>query len=234
MRIIVTCVLALAFAGLAACGEDPSAPRPDDNDMTQALYVRPLPFEQVSTTPDRPRIPRIEPIPVGGVDFDPSDELPLRDDAQVLQVLLTLNSGEIALANEALLRLRTAQTRDFAMEMREAHARANLKLRSVLDENGMDLKQSDVSIRLRESTLEELDVLRETNAVEVDKQFIALQVRMHRRALELIDEMLLPIAEHDDVHALVSAARTEIEHHLELALRLRILAEEDALHDMDM
>lgn len=233
-RIIVTCVFALAGLTASACGEDDGfATVATYDDEAQALYERPLPFEQVSPTPDRPRIPRITPVPslVGGGDFDPSEPLPLRDDAQVMQALLTLNSVEIAMANEALLRLRTAQTRDFAIEMRDEHRRANLKLRSVLEDSGLQLKPSDVSLQLREQALAELDDLRAVNAVEIDKHFIHAQVRAHRRALEIIDELLQPHAEHDDVQALVSVARADAERHLDLALRLRLIAAHDGLND---
>lgn len=233
-RIIVTCVLALAGLTASACGEDESfAAVAASDDEAQALYKRPLPFEQVSATPDRPRMPRITPVPspAGGGDFDPSDALPLRDDAQVMQALLTLNSVEIAIAREALLRLRTAQARDFAVEMRDEHRQANLKLRAVLDDNDLKLKPSDVSLRLRERALAELDGLRAVNAVEIDKHFIFAQVRAHRRALAIIDELLLPHAENDDVQALVSAARADAERHLDLALRLHIIAEHDGLND---
>lgn len=233
-RIIVTCVLALAGLTVSACGEDDSfATGAASGDEAQALYERPLPFDQVSTTPDRPRIPRITPVPspVGGGDFDPGEALLLRDDAQVMQALMTLNSVEIAMAREALLRLRTAQTRDFAVEMRDEHRAANLKLRAVLDASGLELKPSDVSLQLREQALAELDDLRAANAVEIDKHFVFAQVRAHRRALAIIDELLLPHAENDDVQALVSIARADAERHLELALRLRIIAEHDALND---
>lgn len=140
---------------------------------------------------------------------------------EIFGVALALNAGEVEQATAVQGRLRDASAQRFAEQMTRDHSAAIEQLNALSSE--LAILPADSSLR-HELVSESQEVLRRLHAAspgDVDEEYLASQVAMHRRALDVYDNHLIPTAEQDRLRRLLTTQRGHIEAHLQQAEQLQ-------------
>lgn len=140
-------------------------------------------------------------------------------DPEILAVVRTVNSGEVAAAELATERAAAGETREFAQHVMADHSAANEQVATLAAT--IPPKDNPLSMKLRESAFEEIEKLEQQQGEEFDRAFIEAQARRHEQVLETIDERLLPAASDQQLRMLLETTREKVAGHLEHAQMLR-------------
>ena len=139
------------------------------------------------------------------------------DDAQILKVLSTANSGEVSVAQVAKPALKNSAAVSFAQMMIDEHGAANAQTLALVSSKHLAPTPSEVSEALEVDTAAVIATLSKTAPAAFDKVYIGSQVTMHQQVLTLIDSRLIPDASDADLKALLSTLRTSVAAHLSAA-----------------
>jgi putative membrane protein len=155
-----------------------------------------------------------------GYEKDPPEEA--LSESQIAGVVSVINRGEIMQAQSALQLLDKADVRDYAQHMLDEHQKSEQRLSVILPEIGLDRGESELSQRL-ESTGQMMNANLNNLATgqDPDPAYLEIQIAMHRQALQLLDEQLIPAAQRPEIRAFLQETRSSVQMHLIDALRLR-------------
>jgi putative membrane protein len=139
------------------------------------------------------------------------------NDAQILKVLSTANTGEVSVAQVAKPALQNAAALGFAQMMIDEHGAANGQTLALVSSKHIAPEPSALSESLEADTATVISTLSTTPPAVFDKAYISSQVTMHQQVLKVIDARLIPNAEDADVKALLGTLRTSVATHLTAA-----------------
>lgn len=156
--------------------------------------------------------------PVGAHD---SPEEPLSE-AQIAGVVSTLHRGEILVSETALQRTDAASVRRYAQRMIDEHQASEKRLDASLPAIGLERGESELGQRV-ETTGEQMNENLKNLAAgqDPDPSYIEIQIAMHRQALMVLDEQLIPRAERPEIRSFLQETRGSVQAHLIDALRIR-------------
>lgn len=135
-------------------------------------------------------------------------------DGQKLQVLTTVDNGEIAQAELALSKATTPQVRDFANSMIEQHTRAKQQGAEFASQSGATPAGSALSDKLTSASKATLQKLQGTEASSFDHAYMKAQIKQHQEVLDLLDQQLIPTAGSTATRDQLTTARNMVQHHL--------------------
>lgn len=143
-------------------------------------------------------------------------------ESQIAGVVSTINRGEILQAQSALRLVDTADVGAYAQRMIDEHQKSEQRLDAILPEIGLDRGESELSLRL-ESTAQVMDQNLNNLATgqDPDAAYLEIQIVMHRQALQLLDDQLIPAAQRPEIRSFLQETRGSVQMHLIDALRLR-------------
>lgn len=181
-------VVALAVLGVsAACGES-TAPDVDDGTTSEQQEQCPV-----------------------GADIG----VPELDDAAIAQVVMTVNLGEIQQGQLAQQQASRTEVREYADRMVQEHTQANSELETALQTLGITPRESPLSRQLAAEANQALEILRTASAGEdFDRAYMDLQVAMHAKTLFLMDTVILPRIQQQELRELARMARGQVQTHL--------------------
>jgi len=139
------------------------------------------------------------------------------NDAQILKVLSTANTGEVSVAQVAKPALKNSAAVSFAQMMIDEHGMANGQTLALVSSKHIAPEPSEVSESLEADTAAVISELSMTLPAAFDKAYISSQVAMHQEVLNLIDERLVPGASDADLKALLATVRASVATHLSSA-----------------
>lgn len=113
---------------------------------------------------------------------------------QILNVLATVDSGEIAQAQLAVTKATAPQVRQFANDMIEMHSRSKQEGAQFAEQSGITLSSSKLSNTLENKGSAELRELETTDASKFDKTYMHAQVKQHQEVLDKVNSQLIPAA----------------------------------------
>jgi putative membrane protein len=142
-------------------------------------------------------------------------------DGQMLKVLDTVDTGEIAQAELAKTKAQSPQVREFAAGMIEQHNRAKKQGAQLASQANMTPTPSALSSKLETKGQGTLTKLQGTEADEFDAAYMKAQVKQHQEVLNTLDEQLIPSASSTAMRNQLTAARTMVQHHLTQAEELQ-------------
>lgn len=137
-------------------------------------------------------------------------------DGEILQVLRTLNEGEIAQAQLAAQKSNNQELQDAAERIIQDHQQNNQRIDSMA-QSGIELEKSPLSRGLELQTEEIREELAELSGTEFECTYLEKQVEQHQLALETVRAELLPDAENAQVRRLLSSTAPALQHHLQEA-----------------
>ena len=141
-------------------------------------------------------------------------------DGEVAKVLLTINDGEIDAANIAQDKSKNPDIKSFATMMADQHKENMQASKKIVKDNRLDTKTSELSKSLAADAKTDNKEIKKTGA-GFDKAYVAEQIKMHEKALQTIDDVLLPNATNPDLKDHLTKTRVAVAEHLDHAKSLR-------------
>jgi putative membrane protein len=121
-------------------------------------------------------------------------QMPQLSDAEIVQIVLNLNAGEVASSKIALKKTSRADVRDFAKKMMDAHRMNTVETQRLAVKYNIKILPSSISRDLQTLSKTIARELKQKSGNDFDKDYINHQVMMHENALKMLNEKLIPRA----------------------------------------
>jgi putative membrane protein len=139
-------------------------------------------------------------------------------DGQIVQLLITVNMADSAGGASASTRATNAQVREYARMMVQDHSAANRRLTELARRLNINPDSAFEDIReLREDVDEGARDLASKSGAEFDREYMEMEVNLHRRVLEALDQKLIPQADNAELKTLLQETRQTVQRHLDRA-----------------
>lgn len=135
------------------------------------------------------------------------------NDAQILQIVRTLNDGEIAQAELAQDQASGDAAKNVAEMILMDHQKSNDSMGAI----DVDLEPSTLSQSLEMTAMQTLEQLRNAGEGMFDCAYLSVQVEQHQLALEIVSSNLAPNASSTAVTAFLDVTTPRLESHLQAA-----------------
>lgn len=143
-------------------------------------------------------------------------------DAHGAEILKEIHEAEIDAGQIASRRAQNKEVKDFARKMVDAHKTGEKDTKKVAKDNKIDMDGSDKSEALEEEMEAAIKDLKDKkNGIEFDRAYVALQITMHEKAIEKLDNTLIPSASNAQYKAHLQKTRASVSEHLSHARQLQ-------------
>jgi len=142
-------------------------------------------------------------------------------DAEILHVLHTANTGEIAEGKLAKAQATSKDVQAFADQMVTEHQKMDKEGDDLAKKLALAPKDNTTSQALRDGAEKTQANLKPLKGAEFDRAYIDAQVKDHQTVLADIDELLLPSATDAQLKKLLQDARPKVAAHLQHAKKLQ-------------
>lgn len=137
------------------------------------------------------------------------------DTAGVLCVARALRQGGMDVADAVSARLRQPETRELAATLRQEHRHGLERVTALaIRLGGVAPEESDLSRDVARETAEAIARLAATDDATLDAEYLAAEVALRRRALQLIDEELVVATTDGRVRDALATMRDQVTRHL--------------------
>jgi putative membrane protein len=230
-------LLAVALAGCA--GDRPSASSPGNTEgPTTVLMTQPSPPATYTPPPAAPSSGRVAsetaaqpgaPPPSATTGPGPGNHAgatamqpggpstgasPVLGNDQILEVIRTVDAGELQQASLAKEKSRDRRVQQFAAMVIKDQSEADNRGRALANKEGFKLAPSPLSSSLEVDARAATSSLTSRTGADFDKQYIEAQIVEQQALLDLIDQTLVPAAKGDDVAGYLTSVRAKIVTHL--------------------
>lgn len=138
-------------------------------------------------------------------------------DGEILQVLHTLNTGEIKQAQLAFQRPTLPEVQRTASMIIKDHTASNQRIASIAKESNIKLDESPLSRGLQLQMNQIADNLAKQSGSEFECTFLKKQVEQHALSLDTVRNQLMPAAKDTKVKELLTAAAPSLDSHRQAA-----------------
>jgi putative membrane protein len=138
-------------------------------------------------------------------------------DGQIMQILATVDEGEIQQAQVALTKSSNTQVRAFADMMVGQHTTAKQQGQSLSAQTKVDPAPSPVANKLQSDAGKTLDKLNGADPSDFDKMYVKAQIKQHKDVLDLINDKLMPAAKDPMLKQQLTATQSMVQHHIDMA-----------------
>lgn len=147
----------------------------------------------------------------------------------IASILLTLNDGEIMVAQAVKARLTSAAAADFAQKMIDMHGAAKARQTALFQQLALTPNDNNrFTMKLMMETSQVIATAGHLAGAQLDRFYVDTQVDMHKEALDLIDFVLLPNAATAALVSEIMATRATVMMHLDAATALQAALAVDA------
>lgn len=143
------------------------------------------------------------------------------EDSQILNIMMTVDKGEIAAAQVAIHKKTSPVVDSYAKYLLQQHQKNLEALTQLAQQLGLVLKESAISNSMVASGKDELKSLEALQNQAFDKAYIDGMVKGHQGGLQLIDTKLLPQTKNPQLKVSVEQFRKMVSDHLEKALEIQ-------------
>jgi putative membrane protein len=135
-------------------------------------------------------------------------------DAQITQVVLTVDKGETELGKLAKVTSKNPEVKKFADDMIQDHTESQLKAINLSKKLAITPMESEQSMMVKKDGDQTKAKLMNLKGKDFDKAYIDSMVQAHQKVLNRIDNELLPEAKNEDLKAMLQTKRTSVSQHL--------------------
>ncbi len=140
---------------------------------------------------------------------------------QVLGVARALNMGEVDQATAVQGRVTDPNVSAMVERIIQDHRAALQELEQISTQMGLVAEESDLSRELTTNAQEATGEFAQRQDEDLAKDFVDKQVDMHEKALETIDDRLLPVTTDSTLRQYLNDLRGTIASHLEMAKQMK-------------
>lgn len=137
--------------------------------------------------------------------------------SNIAAIVNAANTGEIQTGQLAQAQASSQDVKTFAARMVSEHSAAQQRQGALFARLGITAVEDATSRQLQDETRNMLATLRARSGADFDQAYIAGQLDMHARLLNMLDNNLLPGASRDELRADLQMMRVEVASHLQAA-----------------
>lgn len=137
------------------------------------------------------------------------------DDAQIVTALIAFHQGEVDAARIAVTRSTDQNVQAFAVGMQTQHNAAIERLERYARANGLVPSGSELSVSIASGAARTGDSLNAASHEHFDASYTGTQYNSHLKLIELLDDVLLPRIQSDELRAEARAQRASAVTHFE-------------------
>jgi putative membrane protein len=141
---------------------------------------------------------------------------------EILQVVHTINNGEIKQAGLALQRSENPYVLYYAQLMVQDHMALNQRVAALAVNSGANMEESVLSRTFHTQSNDVLSRTAKMTGQDFNCAYLDQQVKQHAMSLKTVREQLLPSADSSQVKELLASAAPRLEQHMKLAQDYRI------------
>lgn len=138
-------------------------------------------------------------------------------DAQIVNIVMTANTGDSALGAFARPKAQSAAVRDFAQRMVREHGAGNALAVALARRLNVTPADHGRVRDLQRDVAEEQRELTDKTGRDFDGEYMEHEVDMHEALLKALDDDLIPDADNAELRQLLTATRATVSSHLEQA-----------------
>lgn len=140
------------------------------------------------------------------------------DQEQAVGLTLMSNAGEVMFGTTMVGRTADPEVRAFAQRLIDEHGAANEKLIALIEQQGVQPKESPLREKKSADLQKELGMLwgRDPSA-NLDQRFMTAMIEEHRHDLAEIDTLILPALRSEELKGAVTDLRATVAEHLRVA-----------------
>ena len=142
-------------------------------------------------------------------------------DAEITQIVMSSNNGEIRQGELATSRASSEAVRDFGRTLVSDHSAANQRTTALAERSGITPLATDLTRKLEANTERSLETLGTWRGSGFDRSFLDTQVQFYQWLLDTIDANLLPSVSNPALKEELEAQRGSVAVHLAHAQQLR-------------
>lgn len=143
------------------------------------------------------------------------------NDAQIAQILLSVSSGEIQVAEVAGPKTETPQVKAFAARMVKDHNAARQGVEQTMMARSIGRDRSKQGDQVDSGATNLLDKLNVRTGADLEWEYMSGQVKLHQDALDLIDGELLERVTDPELRMRLVDTKSLVQHHLKDAVKIR-------------
>ncbi len=148
--------------------------------------------------------------------------VPSLTDEDILQVIMTVNMGEIQQGQLAQQQAMNPDVRRFADQMIQEHTASNQQIQTFLQNQGITPSDNPLSRQLMAETNQILAVLQATGGGETfDLAYMDVQVSLHAKTLFLMDSVIQRQLQRSELRDLAQRTREQVQQHLDSAVTIQ-------------
>jgi putative membrane protein len=140
-------------------------------------------------------------------------------DGQIAKILVTINEGEIDQAKKAESKSKNEDVKEFAKTMIKQHKENEKMTKEIAKKDSIKMEDSAMVTDLENECKVSRQQLKEASAF--DKTYVGQQVTMHQKALDIINQDLLPNAKNSDLRTHLEKTKEAVMTHLDHAKALQ-------------
>jgi putative membrane protein len=137
----------------------------------------------------------------------------VQTDGQILQIVRTLNDGEIKQAEHAMDESDNAQVKATAQAIINDHEQSNEQIDDLVD-GDLSLDDSPLNDTIAKQAETTFEMLSKLEGSQLDCQYLQKQVEQHQMALDIAKNDLAPDAKSPAVKSFLTASEPKLEHHM--------------------
>ncbi len=142
-------------------------------------------------------------------------------EAEVVNMLMTVNTQEMNLAKIARTRAENKEVKDYAEKMFKEHAENNDKAAKLRDKQKIGLDKTAASEKYKFTKEDKSEKLKKLSGKEFDKEYIQTQVEMHQNVLKRLEDTLIPNTQNKELKAMLSTTKESVQQHLQHAQKIQ-------------
>jgi putative membrane protein len=161
-----------------------------------------------------------EPAASQGDEASPQESANKPSDAQILGILDTVDSGEIAQAQVAITKASDARVKQFAQHMIAQHTESQEKGAVLAAKAGIMPATSDTTEQLKSKGMQLSSTLNQATEAAFDATYMRAQAQQHQEVLDMLKNRLIPAAQNAALAQQLKTTQEMVQSHLSEARKL--------------
>ena len=159
-----------------------------------------------------------QPAVIPALCTNPQAGPPTLTDRDILQILITINQGEVNQGNLAAQSATDPDTKAFAADMVTEHSLALQRLNAIAGQQAITPTDNPASAQFEAKTAQNTSVFTPQSGDSFDLGYMEAQISGHANAMFLADMMMVPQVKNTDLLNELKAERVMFQNHLERAV----------------
>jgi len=143
------------------------------------------------------------------------------NDAQIAAIVVAANQVDIDAGKLAQSKASSKEVRNFAKTMVADHTGVNKQAVDLVTKLNVKPEENDTSKSLKGNGQKTLADLKKLKGAAFDRAYVDNEVKYHQAVLDAVDQVLIPNAQNQELHALLVKVRPAFVAHLDHAKQIQ-------------